>query len=93
LHAEIAEVLEKDLSERATNESEAVAYHYTAAGIYDRAATYWLAAAEKAHQPFANIEAVGHARNGLEALKLLPPSNERDQQELRVLSVSVRDFT
>jgi predicted ATPase len=59
---------------------------FEAARDFERAATYFLMAAEQAVLVSANKEAVVLARRGLDALKPLPETPERAQQELRLLT-------
>src|SRR5439155_19048320 len=43
---------------------------------------YWLKAGERATERSANLEAIRHLTRGLEALRTLPESTERDRREL-----------
>jgi tetratricopeptide (TPR) repeat protein len=67
LHARIADVL---------------AQHFTEAGLAEQAVAYWLRAGERAVARSANLEAVAHFGRGIEILRALPESAERDEQEL-----------
>jgi predicted ATPase len=79
LHARIAEVVERRFPER---EPELLAHHLTEARQSERAISYWLKAGERAAERSANLEAIRHLTRGLEALKTLPESPERDRREL-----------
>jgi predicted ATPase/class 3 adenylate cyclase len=82
LHARIAEVLEQRFPERVAREPELLAHHLTEARKIERAIGYWLKAGERAAEHSANLEAIRHLTRGLEAMKALPESPERDRREL-----------
>jgi predicted ATPase/class 3 adenylate cyclase len=82
LHARIAEVVERRFPERVAREPELLAHHLTEARQIERALGYWLKAGERAAGRSANLEAIRHLTRGLEALKTLPESPERDRREL-----------
>jgi predicted ATPase/class 3 adenylate cyclase len=82
LHARIAEAVERHFPERVAREPEVLAHHFTQARQIDRAIGYWLKAGERAAQRSANLEAIRHLTRGLEALRTLPESPERDRREL-----------
>lgn len=82
LHALLVDALEMTFPDQVANQPEAIARHATAAGATEKAVSYWLAAAMKAHERFANAEAIGHARKGLEVLQGLPEGQARDRLEL-----------
>ena len=84
LHAQIAQVLEKDFSERVANEPELLAHHYTQAGNLAAAIPLWRKAGELALARVALQEAVGHFQKGLALIEQLPPSSERDGLELSI---------
>jgi class 3 adenylate cyclase len=84
LHAEIAQVLEKDFADRVANEPEVLAHHYTQAGNLTAAIPLWQKAGELAVRRVALQEAVGHCRKGLALIERLPPSSERDGLELSI---------
>jgi class 3 adenylate cyclase/predicted ATPase len=87
LNKAIAETLENRFADRTRNAPEVVAHHYTEAGLFDQATDYWLKAAQREMERFANAEAVGHASKGLELLKSLPENIERDRKELLLQTV------
>jgi predicted ATPase/class 3 adenylate cyclase len=82
LHARIARIIEERFPERVTREPELLAHHFTEARQTERAVGYWLRAGERAAERSANLEAIRHFSRGLEALRTLPESPERDRQEL-----------
>ena len=84
LHAQIAQVLEKDFSDRVDNEPELLAHHYTQAGNLAAAIPLWRKAGELALARVALQEAVGHFQKGLALIEQLPPSSERDGLELSI---------
>ena len=65
-HKRIAEILDSRFPEIATAQPELIAQHYTASGLPERAVPYWLAAARRAMERYANLEAIAHAQRGLE---------------------------
>jgi hypothetical protein len=82
LHKSIAEILEQRFSERVSNEPEAVAHHYTEAGLNEQATDYWLKAGQRGVERFANAEAISHLNRGLKTLEALPLGKDRDRREL-----------
>ena len=76
-----------------------LAYYFEHAGMLKAAAHYCALAGEKASQQFANSEAFGQFQRGIELLKAVPFSNERDSLELRLQvglampSPAFRDFS
>jgi predicted ATPase/class 3 adenylate cyclase len=82
LHTRIAEVVEGRFPERVAREPELLAHHFMEARLIERAIGYWLKAGERATERSANLEAIRHLTRGLEALRTLPESTERDRREL-----------
>jgi predicted ATPase/class 3 adenylate cyclase len=82
LHARIAEAFEERFPERIAREPELLAHHFAQARQPERAIRYWLKAGERAAGRSANLEAIRHLTRGLEALRTLPESVERDRREL-----------
>jgi class 3 adenylate cyclase/tetratricopeptide (TPR) repeat protein len=87
LHARIAQALENDFSDLVVNEPELLAYHYTQAGNLDAAIPHWRKAGELDLKRVALQEAIGHLNLGLELCMTLPPSADRDAQELSLRSL------
>jgi DNA-binding winged helix-turn-helix (wHTH) protein/tetratricopeptide (TPR) repeat protein len=80
-------IAEKTVAERGEQVDEVateLAYYFEHAGMPKAAAHYCALAGEKAGQQFANSEAFGQFRRGIELLKGVPASNERDALELRL---------
>lgn len=82
LHARIGDVLETRFGRIAETQPELLGRHFSEAGLPNRAVKYWLAAGSVAAARYANVEAISHAKRGLSELILLPPSDERDADEL-----------
>ena len=69
-HQQIAEVLQNEDG----FQPELVAYHYTKAGLSEKAINYWHRAAHRALERSANVEGVRHIMQGLAALETLSKS-------------------
>jgi predicted ATPase len=67
-HPRIARVLEERFPEVADTQPELLAYHYTAAGLTERAIPYWERGGQRAMERSANLESIAHLRKGLELL-------------------------
>ena len=76
-HQQIAEVLARTDG----FQPEVVAYHYTEAGLPEKAVDYWHSAAHRALERSANVEGVRHIMQGLAALETL--STNINTPELR----------
>lgn len=84
LHAKVAALIEETQSDIATDHPELLAQHIADAGDYERAAVQWLAAGIKVGRTWAKIEAANMFAKGLACLRKLPPSQHRDEKELRL---------
>jgi class 3 adenylate cyclase/predicted ATPase len=82
LHGRIAAAIQDRFPEIVTAQPEVLAHHFSAAGNTDEAIAHWLQAGRRATERSANREAVRHLESGLEALKELAQSVERDRLEL-----------
>ena len=82
LHATIARALASDFPQTTATEPELLAHHLTAAGQAAVAIPFWQQAGTLAIKRLALREAIAHLNQGLELLGTLPPSLERDGQEL-----------
>jgi class 3 adenylate cyclase len=82
LHRQVAIGLERDGGGPEAAEPELLAYHFTEAGVADRAIDYHLRAAERAMTRCALAEMVSHLRRGLGLLASLPASPETRRREL-----------
>jgi predicted ATPase len=81
-HHRVAQMLANRFPDTAETQPELLAHHYTEAGMAAQAIPFWLRAGQRAIQRSANVEASSHITKGLELLKSLPETHERDQQEL-----------
>jgi class 3 adenylate cyclase/predicted ATPase len=81
-HQRTAQVLEEQFPETAETQPELLAHHFTQARRYEKAVDYWLRAGRLAMERSANREAISHLSEGVEVLKLLPDTPERNQHEL-----------
>lgn len=81
-HERFARILERVFPETAELHPELVAHHFTDAGLYAEAISYWRRAGEDARRRSANIEAAAHYRRGLELTAYLPQGIDRVQAEL-----------
>jgi predicted ATPase len=75
-------VLEKHFPETADTQPELLAHHCVQAGLTERAVEYWTKAGQLSLARSAMLEAVAQLSRGLEALRALPASLERDRREL-----------
>jgi adenylate cyclase len=82
LSAAVAHALEVLYCDRRTTIASQLAFLYEVARQTNRASDYFLIAAQKAAQIFANEEAVRLARRGIALLSRLPETPERTQKEL-----------
>lgn len=80
----IAEKMKTDAGARADEIATELAYYFEHANIPIEAARYCALAGEKAIRRFADVEALGQFRRGIELLKPVPSSSERDNIELRL---------
>jgi predicted ATPase len=83
-HRRIAKVLEGISSVDIPTRSELLAHHYSEAGLFEEAIAYWQIAGQRDLEQAANQEAIAHFTRGLDLLKKLPKSSERDRQELEM---------
>jgi predicted ATPase len=81
LHQQLAQVLEAR-PETAETQPELLAHHYTEAGLAEQAVRYWQRAGQRTAGRSAHAEAIGHFRQALEVLVLLPDTSARARQEL-----------
>jgi predicted ATPase/class 3 adenylate cyclase len=84
-HQRIAQVLEAQFPETAKVQPELLAYHYTEAGLTEKAVHYWYTAGQKASERSAHVEAIAHLRQGLSLLQTLPETSKRTQHEVDML--------
>jgi predicted ATPase len=86
LHAAAGHALERLYPAWLVERSEELAYHYTEAGLTEKAVHYWHHAGQKAIERSAHVEAVAHLTTGLELLQTLPETPERTHREVDMLS-------
>lgn len=86
IHGRIAAALEEDFKSYWESNPEVLAHHLTEANQIGKAIEYWEAAARKAEEAFANIEAERHFQRAIELVGKLPDTPERIQLELRLLT-------
>jgi DNA-binding winged helix-turn-helix (wHTH) protein/predicted ATPase len=84
LHQSFGEWMEAAYAVRLNEVAAELAMHFEQARDYQRAARYLQQAAENAIVRCANREAVALATRGIELLRKLPPSSERDRLELNL---------
>jgi serine/threonine protein kinase/tetratricopeptide (TPR) repeat protein len=85
-HTRIAETLEAQFPQTVETRPELLAHHFTEAGLAEKAVEYWLKAGLRSRERSAEVEAIGHLTTGLELLKTLDESPERDARELELLN-------
>jgi len=85
IHQQVAEALVTLYRESLDGYYEQLAYHYDQGGDTEHAVEYLLRAGEKARRRYANEEAIALLNRGLELLRSLPESPERDRRELDLL--------
>ncbi|MBV9755608.1 MAG: AAA family ATPase, partial [Alphaproteobacteria bacterium] len=82
LHARIAAALEAQFQDSAEASPEALAHHFTEAGLHERAAGYWLRAGRQMLARSGMAEAEALLRRGLAVLAELPDGPARREREL-----------
>jgi DNA-binding winged helix-turn-helix (wHTH) protein/predicted ATPase len=84
LHQRIGERTEAAYGKQATEIAAELAVHFERGRDYQRAVQYLQHAGKNALRRSANQEAVAHLTKGLELLKTLPDTPERNEQELEL---------
>jgi tetratricopeptide (TPR) repeat protein len=87
LHVRIAEALETHFPEIVGSRPELLARHYSEAGLIEKSVDYWGKAGRRSAARSAMAEAAAQLQKGLDQLKLLPDTRERERQELELHSV------
>jgi predicted ATPase len=82
----LTEVLQAKFPQLVEVRPELLAHHLTEAGLAAEAIVYWLQAGLRSRERSAEVEAIGHLTKGLELIKTLDESPERDAQESELLS-------
>lgn len=84
-HRQTAEVLLSRFPALAESHPEFVAYHFSKAGLGERAFEYWRLAGLRALEGSANLEATAHLRAALKELSSLPTGTDPAREvELRI---------
>jgi tetratricopeptide (TPR) repeat protein len=78
----IGEALEQRFPEIVEAQPETVAHHFTEAGLFEKAAGYWLKAGKKAAMRSANLEAIVHLERGIAASAHQADDARKDRLEL-----------
>ena len=81
-HQRIARVMVSEFAGEAEAQPEFVAMHFTEGGDVVAAVQWWQRAGRRAFSHATYTEAAAHFTRGLDLLKSMPASAERDQQEL-----------
>lgn len=84
LHLRFAECLERGFGKEARTLTSQLSHHFERGGDLRRAAEYRRKAASRALDRFAYRQAIEHLRAGLDILRGLPASAERDSLELEL---------
>jgi tetratricopeptide (TPR) repeat protein len=85
LHAQIAEALETQSPELTDAQPELLAQHCAAAGLVEKAGTYWSKAGHRSVTRSAMAEAAALFQRALDQLALLPANITRKREELELL--------
>lgn len=84
-HRRIAQALLSDFSDVVTTQPELLAQHFSSGGETQQSIEYWIKAGQRAALNSANLEAIGHFNSGLQLLVTLPPEQDRDRTEFKML--------
>lgn len=82
LHQRIATVLIEEYPGIANNRPEQIAHHFTAAANYETAIDWWIKAGSHALEQSASVEAIEHAKQGLNLLQHVSNSERNRRREL-----------
>ncbi len=82
LHQRIATVLIDEYPGVANNRPEQIAHHFTAAANYETAIDWWIRAGSHALEQSASVEAIEHAKQGLNLLQHVSDSERNRRREL-----------
>lgn len=85
LHARAAAAIEEQFADRLSEVTETLAFHYSQAGIPDRAVHYLRAAGTKAIDRYALAEAQSHFENAYSTLIAAEPGQERDRALIELI--------
>ena len=82
IHLKIARILEELRPHLVKRNPGFIARHFSLGGLYKEATSYLLEASQNSMSKFANREALGYAKNGLEHLGSISNIDEREEFEL-----------
>ena len=97
-HRRVAQAFETRFPQTVEHRPELLAHHFSEAGQNEKAVAYWLQAGQRSRNRSADVEAIGHLTKGLDLLRTLGESTERDNLELQYLTalgpayISVRGY-
>lgn len=83
-HQQIAQILEQQFTDLVAEKPEVLAYHYSQAGLSEKAIYHWQKAGARAILTSANEEAIAHLKSGLDLVKTLPETSETLRLELQL---------
>src|SRR5215468_3810818 len=89
VHQQVAQVLEARFPDLAETQPELLAHHYSQAGLIAPALDQWQAAAERAVQRTAYVEAIHSIDQALAQLAQLPLDEARDRRELELQTMKL----
>jgi serine phosphatase RsbU (regulator of sigma subunit)/energy-coupling factor transporter ATP-binding protein EcfA2 len=84
-HQQVAQVIELRFKHLVETQPERLAAHFAEAGLIEKAVSYFLKAGLRSRDRCAQVEAISDLNKGLELLKELEESPERDALELQLL--------
>jgi len=82
LHQRIADVLIDEYPDITSNRPEQIAHHFTAAANYEMAMDWWITAGSHALEHSASVEAIEHAKQGLNLLQHVSDTERNRRREL-----------
>jgi serine/threonine protein kinase/predicted ATPase len=85
-HRRVAQAFETRFPQTVEHRPELLAHHLSEAGQNEKAVAYWLQAGLRSRHRSADVEAIGHLTKGLDLLRTLGESNERNDLELQFLT-------
>lgn len=84
LHEAVANELERLYGEQSADIAGEIARHFEAAGLLDKAVSYYQQAGDRAVRLSANEEALAHFSKGLALLEIMPQTPDHQQQEIAI---------
>jgi predicted ATPase len=84
LHAQIADVLERQFADIAENQPEILARHCAEAGLIEKATGLWDRAGQGSLERSALLEAVEQFTRGLDLITALPPTPPLRQRQIKL---------